>query len=91
MQNLKRYFLQSSVDRGSNSSSGSKKFHIQVLADRISLPLIPLISKKRKKVRAHSDLNQGPIGLQPIALPLSYRPKYLNDGMILLYNNNSGA
>ena len=31
--------------------------------------------KNAKKVRAHSDLNQGPIGLQPIALPLSYRPK----------------
>ena len=30
---------------------------------------------KMKKVRAHSDLNQGPIGLQPIALPLSYRPR----------------
>ena len=24
--------------------------------------------------RGHSDLNQGPIGLQPIALPLSYTP-----------------
>ena len=34
-----------------------------------------LFGKQQKKVRAHSDLNQGPIGLQPIALPLSYRPK----------------
>ena len=30
--------------------------------------------QEKQKVRAHSDLNQGPIGLQPIALPLSYRP-----------------
>ncbi len=27
-----------------------------------------------QKCRGHSDLNQGPIGLQPIALPLSYIP-----------------
>ena len=27
-----------------------------------------------KKVRGHTDLNHGPIGLQPIALPLSYIP-----------------
>jgi hypothetical protein len=27
-----------------------------------------------KRIRGHSDLNQGPIGLQPIALPLSYIP-----------------
>jgi hypothetical protein len=26
-----------------------------------------------KIVSAHPELNQGPIGLQPIALPLSYR------------------
>ena len=25
-------------------------------------------------VRGHTDLNHGPIGLQPIALPLSYIP-----------------
>ena len=30
----------------------------------------------RSKVnRGHTDLNHGPIGLQPIALPLSYIPK----------------
>ena len=28
-----------------------------------------------KNVRGHTDLNHGPIGLQPIALPLSYIPK----------------
>ena len=27
-----------------------------------------------KNVRGHTDLNHGPIGLQPIALPLSYIP-----------------
>ena len=29
---------------------------------------------REKKMRAHSDLNQGPIDLQSIALPLSYTP-----------------
>ena len=29
----------------------------------------------QKKFRGHTDLNHGPIGLQPIALPLSYIPK----------------
>ncbi len=27
--------------------------------------------------RGHTDLNHGPIGLQPIALPLSYIPNYI--------------
>ena len=30
---------------------------------------------KKKNVRGHTDLNHGPIGLQPIALPLSYIPR----------------
>ena len=30
-----------------------------------------------KIVRGHTDLNHGPIGLQPIALPLSYIPNYM--------------
>ena len=30
----------------------------------------------KKYVRGHTDLNHGPIGLQPIALPLSYIPAY---------------
>ena len=29
---------------------------------------------KKKYFRGHTDLNHGPIGLQPIALPLSYTP-----------------
>ena len=29
---------------------------------------------KKKIYRGHTDLNHGPIGLQPIALPLSYIP-----------------
>ena len=29
----------------------------------------------QKYLRGHTDLNHGPIGLQPIALPLSYIPK----------------
>ena len=28
-----------------------------------------------KRIRGHTDLNHGPIGLQPIALPLSYIPR----------------
>ena len=28
----------------------------------------------QKYLRGHTDLNHGPIGLQPIALPLSYIP-----------------
>ena len=32
------------------------------------------VKKKKKKSRGHTDLNHGPIGLQPIALPLSYIP-----------------
>ena len=35
-------------------------------------PLIQIWSWK--KIRGHTDLNHGPIGLQPIALPLSYIP-----------------
>ena len=30
----------------------------------------------KRKLRGHSDLNQGPIGLQPMALPLSYTPSW---------------
>ena len=33
------------------------------------------INALRKVTRGHTDLNHGPIGLQPIALPLSYIPK----------------
>ena len=36
--------------------------------------------KKKKTVRGHSDLNQGPTGLQPGALPLSYIPRYSHSG-----------
>ena len=32
--------------------------------------------EKKYILRGHSDLNQGPIGLQPIALPLSYTPNW---------------
>ena len=35
--------------------------------------LSPCFNKK-KKLRGHPDLNQGPVGLQPNALPLSYIP-----------------
>ena len=34
--------------------------------------------EKSKKERAHPDLNRGPIDLQSIALPLSYRPKKMH-------------
>ena len=33
-------------------------------------------NKVWKSFRGHSELNQGPIGLQPIALPLSYIPSW---------------
>ena len=33
-----------------------------------------VICSEQKIVRGHTDLNHGPIGLQPIALPLSYIP-----------------
>ena len=38
------------------------------------------VSKKniKRKKRGHSDLNQGPIDLQSIALPLSYTPFHEN-------------
>ena len=38
---------------------------------------------RRKKIRGHTDLNHGPIGLQPIALPLSYIPYMWLCGMSL--------
>ena len=31
----------------------------------------------QKYLRGHTDLNHGPIGLQPIALPLSYIPNIM--------------
>ena len=35
---------------------------------------MPICCGGKKEVRGHTDLNHGPIGLQPIALPLSYIP-----------------
>ena len=37
------------------------------------------------KARGHSDLNQGPTGLQPGALPLSYIPNHANKLKDYLY------
>ena len=34
----------------------------------------PICCRGQKEDRGHTDLNHGPIGLQPIALPLSYIP-----------------
>ena len=34
-----------------------------------------LLKRKKDFLRGHSDLNQGPIDLQSIALPLSYIPR----------------
>ena len=39
------------------------------------------VEKKKIIVRGHSDLNQGPTGLQPGALTLSYIPRYSNPGI----------
>ena len=36
--------------------------------------LFDAVCLSQKYVRGHTDLNHGPIGLQPIALPLSYIP-----------------
>ncbi len=52
-----------------------------------------------KMFRGHSDLNQGPIGLQPIALPLSYIPSCAaresnpgrKNGNLAWYHYTSGA
>ena len=41
---------------------------------RLSPLLKRLRRKEKKEARGHTDLNHGPIGLQPIALPLSYIP-----------------
>lgn len=38
------------------------------------LQVSQVIAKNQKYFRGHTDLNHGPIGLQPIALPLSYIP-----------------
>ena len=43
----------------------------------------------KKYVRGHTDLNHGPIGLQPIALPLSYTPKLMKSSRQLLTCRNS--
>ena len=44
------------------------------------------IFEKRNFKRGHSDLNQGPIDLQSIALPLSYTP-FLNTVVLNLFLN----
>ena len=36
-----------------------------------------IVNEKKKILRGYSDLNQGPIDLQSIALPLSYTPVML--------------
>ena len=38
----------------------------------------PFLEQKLFPIRGHSELNQGPAGLQPDALPLSYIPFYSN-------------
>ena len=42
------------------------------------MPDVEVVEEKcmnsEKSFRGHTDLNHGPIGLQPIALPLSYIP-----------------
>ena len=40
-------------------------------------------------MRAHSELNQGPMELQSIALPLSYRPKMYLQHARVVYNRLS--
>ena len=46
--------------------------------ERVNMPDVEVVEEKcmnsEKSFRGHTDLNHGPIGLQPIALPLSYTP-----------------
>ena len=46
------------------------------------MPDVEVVEEKcmnsEKSFRGHTDLNHGPIGLQPIALPLSYIPSVLH-------------
>ena len=46
------------------------------------MPDVEVVEEKcmnsEKSFRGHTDLNHGPIGLQPIALPLSYIPLSFN-------------
>ena len=46
------------------------------------MPDVEVVEEKcmnsEKSFRGHTDLNHGPIGLQPIALPLSYIPLSCN-------------
>ena len=45
--------------------------------------------KKQKRIlRGHSDLNQGPIDLQSIALPLSYTPAIVKGTIYTLSKDN---
>ena len=46
---------------------------------------------KCKKVRRHSELNQGPAGLQPDALPLSYISRYETVGKHVYTNRCAGV
>ena len=39
------------------------------------------VTGKSFTLRGHSELNQGPAGLQPDALPLSYIPFYKQQGL----------
>ena len=45
--------------------------------------------ENKKNFRGHTDLNHGPIGLQPIALPLSYIPNTRNvlENLTSAYNS----
>ena len=46
--------------------------------------------KKQKRIlRGHSDLNQGPIDLQSIALPLSYTPAVVKGTIYRLFQHSS--
>ena len=48
--------------------------------ERVNMPDVEVVEEKcmnsEKSFRGHTDLNHGPIGLQPIALPLSYIPTW---------------
>ena len=52
------------------------------------MPDVEVVEEKcmnsEKSFRGHTDLNHGPIGLQPIALPLSYTSASLTGRQVVL-------
>ena len=52
------------------------------------LEYVNVLIKKDAKMRGHPGLNQGPIDLQSIALPLSYIPMYKGEKIKIINLKN---